>query len=317
MTSCGEPSEVFLLRVVGLRSLGSYRKAGVTARLAVGFSVLALLILAVALTSLSLGPVNIPAGRVAAIALAFFGFDVGGFGRTEQLVIEQIRLPRIIVGASVGAALGVAGATLQGLFRNPMADPGIIGVSAGGALGAVVAIAMGLDRPLLPRPAGLRVRGRAGRIPAGLRHRRRGRAILHGHAPPRRRRRQRLPQRRHLRHHHHPARQRSPPRHPLLARGRPGLPLLGARPDRRAADRRRRGRHAAHGPRPQPDDARRRRGALHGRPRRPGAHHPARRRGPWPPAPPSRSAASSPSWALSCPTSSGSCSGPTTACSSP
>ncbi len=144
MTSRGEPSEVFLLGVVGLRSLGSYRQSGVTARLAVGASVLTLLILAVALTSLSVGPVNIPVGRVASIVLAFFGFDVGDFSRTEQLVIEQIRLPRIIVGASVGAALGVAGATLQGLFRNPMADPGIIGVSAGGALGAVVAIAMGL-----------------------------------------------------------------------------------------------------------------------------------------------------------------------------
>ena len=59
-------------------------------------------------------------------------------------MIEQIRLPRIIVGASVGMALGVAGATMQGLFRNPMADPGIIGVSAGGAVGAVVAIAAGL-----------------------------------------------------------------------------------------------------------------------------------------------------------------------------
>ena len=75
--------------------------------------------------------------------LAFVGFDAGEFTRTEQLVIEQIRLPRIVVGASVGMALGVAGATMQGLFRNPMADPGIIGVSTGGAVGAVVAIATG------------------------------------------------------------------------------------------------------------------------------------------------------------------------------
>ena len=49
-----------------------------------------------------------------------------------------------MVGALVGMALGVAGATMQGLFRNPMADPGIIGVSAGGAVGAVVAIATGI-----------------------------------------------------------------------------------------------------------------------------------------------------------------------------
>lgn len=131
-------------RAVGLTSLRGYRQSSVTARLAVGFSFLLALVLATALVSLSLGPVNIPAGHVASIMLSLLGFDLADFSRTEQLVIEQIRLPRIVVGASVGMALGVAGATMQGLFRNPMADPGIIGVSAGGAVGAVVAIATGL-----------------------------------------------------------------------------------------------------------------------------------------------------------------------------
>ena len=131
-------------RTVELTSLRGYRQSSVTARLAVGFSVLLALVLATALVSLSLGPVNIPAGHVASIVLSFLGLELADFTRTEQLVIEQIRLPRIVVGASVGMALGVAGATMQGLFRNPMADPGIIGVSAGGAVGAVVAIATGL-----------------------------------------------------------------------------------------------------------------------------------------------------------------------------
>ena len=131
-------------RALGSATLRGYRQAGVVSRLAVGSSVLGLLILAVSLVSLSVGPVNIPVGHVASIVLSVFGLDLADFGRTEQLVIEQIRLPRIVVGASVGAALGVAGATMQGLFRNPMADPGIIGVSAGGAVGAVVAIATGM-----------------------------------------------------------------------------------------------------------------------------------------------------------------------------
>ncbi len=117
---------------------------GVSARLEIGLSALLALVLAVGLVSLSLGPVDIPVSHVAWIVLSAIGIDVPEFGRTEQLVIEQIRLPRIIVGAVVGMALGVAGATMQGLFRNPMADPGIIGVSAGGALGAVIAIATGL-----------------------------------------------------------------------------------------------------------------------------------------------------------------------------
>ena len=133
-----------MLRAVGLPSLRSYRQSSVTARLAVGSSFLLALVLAAALVSLSLGPVNIPASHVASIVLSLLGLDFADFSRTEQLVIEQIRLPRIVVGASVGMALGVAGATMQGLFRNPMADPGIIGVSAGGAVGAVVAIATGM-----------------------------------------------------------------------------------------------------------------------------------------------------------------------------
>jgi len=102
------------------------------------------LVFVIGLISLSLGPVDISISNVTWILLSAIGFATPEFDRTEQLVIEQIRLPRIIVGASVGMALGVAGATMQGLFRNPMADPGIIGVSAGGALGAVVAIAAGL-----------------------------------------------------------------------------------------------------------------------------------------------------------------------------
>ncbi|MDI6902228.1 MAG: iron chelate uptake ABC transporter family permease subunit [Methanocellales archaeon] len=63
----------------------------------------------------------------------------------EDTIIFQIRLPRIILGVFVGAALGVAGATMQGLFKNPMADPYIIGISSGAALGATFAIAFGLN----------------------------------------------------------------------------------------------------------------------------------------------------------------------------
>jgi iron complex transport system permease protein len=56
-------------------------------------------------------------------------------------VVWEIRLPRVLVALGVGAALATAGACLQGLFRNPLADPGLIGVSSGGAIGAILAIA--------------------------------------------------------------------------------------------------------------------------------------------------------------------------------
>ena len=61
----------------------------------------------------------------------------------ERVVLWDIRLPRLIMGICVGAALAVSGAVMQGLFRNPLADPGLLGVSAGAGLGAIVAIVLG------------------------------------------------------------------------------------------------------------------------------------------------------------------------------
>ncbi len=69
--------------------------------------------------------------------------DGGGIGERERVVVAYIRLPRVLCGMCVGAALALSGVLLQGLFRNPMASPGLIGVSAGGALAASAAIALG------------------------------------------------------------------------------------------------------------------------------------------------------------------------------
>ena len=99
---------------------------------------------AVALAA-SVGPLRIPFSTVgrAIVPIAAVAAPVG---ETERRVVRQIRLPRVVLGALIGMALAIAGATLQGLFGNPMADPGIIGVSAGGAAGSVIAIALGLTR---------------------------------------------------------------------------------------------------------------------------------------------------------------------------
>ena len=61
---------------------------------------------------------------------------------TDQLVIVELRMPRTILGLLVGAALGLAGAVMQGVTRNPLADPGILGVNAGAALFVVIAISV-------------------------------------------------------------------------------------------------------------------------------------------------------------------------------
>ena len=69
-------------------------------------------------------------------------FDIS-FGKLDELsrtILFTIRMPRVILAAFVGASLAISGACLQGLFRNPLADPGLIGVSAGAALGAAFAI---------------------------------------------------------------------------------------------------------------------------------------------------------------------------------
>ncbi|THF58334.1 FecCD family ABC transporter permease [Ollibium composti] len=60
-----------------------------------------------------------------------------------RVIIQDIRLPRVVMGVLVGASLAVSGAVMQGLFRNPLADPGLIGISAGASLGAVAVIVLG------------------------------------------------------------------------------------------------------------------------------------------------------------------------------
>ncbi len=63
----------------------------------------------------------------------------------QQFVLKKIRFPRVILAAFVGSSLALSGACLQGLFRNPLADPGLIGVSSGAALGAAFSIVLGSE----------------------------------------------------------------------------------------------------------------------------------------------------------------------------
>lgn len=72
-------------------------------------------------------------------------------GLQESVILFDIRLPRLVMGILVGAALAVSGAVMQGLFRNPLADPGLVGVSAGAGLGAISAIVLGGLLPLAMR----------------------------------------------------------------------------------------------------------------------------------------------------------------------
>lgn len=92
-------------------------------------------LLAVAVgASLAVGAKSIPIGTVVD---AFAAYDPAN---TDHLVVRELRLPRTVVGVMVGASLGVAGALMQAVTRNPLADPGILGVNAGASFAVVLAI---------------------------------------------------------------------------------------------------------------------------------------------------------------------------------
>ncbi len=133
----------------GARALPSYSKSRRRATLAL----LAALLLAVSVYSLSSGA--IPSGLTevllrlpAALAAILSPLPVSPDGdaaadRQLVMILAEIRIPRLLLGLICGAGLAICGAVMQGLFRNPMADPGLLGVSSGAALGAVLSIVLG------------------------------------------------------------------------------------------------------------------------------------------------------------------------------
>ena len=93
--------------------------------------------------SVGTGPVSIPALDIVSLLLERLGLINADISDQTRLIIESIRLPRTLLGVLVGSSLAVGGAAMQGLFRNPLADPSIIGVASGAALGAGIAIVLG------------------------------------------------------------------------------------------------------------------------------------------------------------------------------
>lgn len=102
-------------------------------------------IVLVCLASLMSGALGVSPGTVLSVLSERVGVGDGSSDTVQTAVVVDIRLPRILLGLLVGAALGVAGSCLQGVFRNPLADAGLIGVSTGAAFGAVLAIVLNLS----------------------------------------------------------------------------------------------------------------------------------------------------------------------------
>jgi iron complex transport system permease protein len=103
-----------------------------------------LLLIATTLLSLTVGAVHIPLTETIIILLKNIGLLKNAVvDETYEAVLNTIRLPRILMAILIGSSLGIGGASLQGLFRNPLVEPGLVGVSGGAAAAVVLAIVFG------------------------------------------------------------------------------------------------------------------------------------------------------------------------------
>ncbi|QOZ28639.1 iron ABC transporter permease [Bradyrhizobium sp. CCBAU 51753] len=121
-----------------------HRRAGLSLRPAAALTLLCLLaaLIGTALIALTVGAAGIPLARLPAALGLWSDGAAGPLLARDQLVVWSIRIPRIAAAAMVGGLLAMSGAIMQGLFRNPLADPALVGVSSGGAFAAAAAIVL-------------------------------------------------------------------------------------------------------------------------------------------------------------------------------
>jgi len=106
--------------------------------------IMLVMLIAMIVVAVAVGTVYVPLDKAFRIILVNMGLLHDPTLPQEQIsIIYLVRLPRVLTASLVGAALAACGAVMQGMFRNPMADPGILGVSSGAGLGAVTAITLG------------------------------------------------------------------------------------------------------------------------------------------------------------------------------
>jgi iron complex transport system permease protein len=121
---------------MSVESLRLASKGAARRRAGVGIALIVLVVL-LALISLGTGPVRL--SPLTVIEALF-----GGGTDVQQIIVREIRLPRTVLGLAIGAILGLSGAALQGLLRNPLASPSLFGAPQSAAFGAVLVISLGL-----------------------------------------------------------------------------------------------------------------------------------------------------------------------------
>ncbi|GAA4341789.1 iron ABC transporter permease [Mucilaginibacter gynuensis] len=107
------------------------------------YAVLVIALILAGAFSVGLGAVSIPVPEVFALLLHKAGIrNIANVNEQHQVIIFIVRMPRLLLAILVGAALGISGASIQGIFRNPLAEPGLVGISAGASLMAVAVIGL-------------------------------------------------------------------------------------------------------------------------------------------------------------------------------
>ena len=110
--------------------------------------VLTLALIGAVALSVAMGTVTVPLGRVWAVVVARTVGDPTSVPALDAQIVWELRAPRVLLAAVVGACLGVCGAVLQAMVRNPLADPYMLGVSSGASLGAVAVVGLGVGGSL-------------------------------------------------------------------------------------------------------------------------------------------------------------------------
>jgi iron complex transport system permease protein len=121
---------------------------GSSTRVRAYFMAMMILLCVAFIAGIAIGSSPITPGTVSKVLASHFlptgWIDLSGVSEPEQVIIWLVRTPRVLIAACVGASLAVAGAQMQGLFRNALASPDVIGSSSGGAFGAVLSLSSGL-----------------------------------------------------------------------------------------------------------------------------------------------------------------------------
>lgn len=130
-----------------MKGLFKHAKTGsVFSRLTWLMPLMAVILILLIIFAMAVGAVYVPFLQIVKIIFQKWGvIKDAAVQAGQESIIYFVRFPRVIVAVFVGAALATSGAVMQGMFRNPMADPGIIGISSGAGLGAVTAITLGLS----------------------------------------------------------------------------------------------------------------------------------------------------------------------------